>query len=96
MELSEKLEVLYPSVSEEVVDIVIESAKDYIFTYCNILEVPESLNGTLLQMCKEDLNRIGSEGLTSESAGGSAVGYNSDYSDTVYKALNKHRRIRFL
>ena len=96
MELSEKLEVLYPSVSEEVMDIVIESAKDYIYTYCNILEVPQSLNGTLLQMCREDLNRIGSEGLSSESAGGSSLSYNGDYSDTVYKALNKHRRIRFM
>ena len=96
MELSEKLEVLYPSISDEIIEIVIEDIDNFILNYLNVDEVPAALAGTRLQMAKEDLNRIGAEGISSESAGGSTISYNGDYSDTVYKALNKHRRFTFM
>lgn len=96
MSLEEKLEILYPSVSDEVIALIVDEAKAFILDYCYIKEIPETLEGTLLEMCKQDINRMGAEGFNSESAAGSSVSYCTDYTDRVYKALKKHRLIRFV
>lgn len=96
MELQEKLETLYPSVDDEVLSVVIDSCTAFVTDYCNIEEVPSSLEGTLLTMCQESINKIGAEGFDSESAGGSSVSYLTDFSEKVYRSLKPHRRILFL
>lgn len=90
----EKLMLLYPAVDADILNIVYDNAEGFILDYCNIDEVPSMLEGVLLQMCKEDINKMYAEGFNSESSGGGNVNYITDYSDIVYKRLAKHKRIK--
>lgn len=92
--MKNKLKLLYPSVDMEVIELVLEQAQSFILDYCNLEELPESLSSVLLEMSKQDLNRLRSEGITSEGGGGSSVSYETDYTKQVYKRLNKHKRIK--
>lgn len=92
--MEEKLKLLYPSVDDDVIELVIEQAQSYVLDYCNIDEIPEALESVVLDMCKQDLNRLRGEGLSNESAGGSSVSYEQDYTPQVYKRLKKHKRIK--
>lgn len=92
--MEEKLKLLYPSVENNVIELVIEQAQSFILDYCNLDSIPQGLNSVLLDMCKQDLNRLKGEGLSSESAGGSSVSYEQDYSNQVYKRLKKHKKIK--
>lgn len=91
------LEILYPSIDSEVLEVLLKNAKAFVSEYCDIEgELPESLEHTLLLMIREDITKIGSEALSSESAGGASLSYLTDYSDKVYKVLKRHRKFRFL
>lgn len=94
--MEEKLKLLYPSVENSVIELVIEQAQSFVLDYCNLDTIPNELNSVLLDMCKQDLNRLKSEGLSSESAGGSTLSYNEDYTPNVYKRLKKHKKIKHL
>lgn len=92
--MEQKLQLLYPSVSPDIIQMVIEDNEAFILDYCNLAEIPESLSSVLLLMCQECINKLGAEGFSSEGAGGSSVSYVTDYSDRVYKRLNRHRLIK--
>ncbi len=91
-----KLKLLYPSLNDGVLALVLEQAQDFVLDYCNIEEIPNSLNSVLLDMCKQDINKLNAEGFNSESAGGSSISYDTDYSQSVYKRLKKHKRVKCL
>lgn len=91
--MENKLKLLYPSIDVNVIVLVIEQAQSFVLDYCNLDEVPEALESVVLDMCKQDLNRLKGEGLSSEGAGGSSISYENDYSPQVYKRLKKHKRI---
>ena len=91
-----KLKLLYPSLDDGVLALVLEQAQDFVLDYCNIEEIPNSLNSVLLDMCKQDINKLNAEGFNSESAGGSSISYDTDYSQSVYKRLKKHKRVKCL
>ena len=89
-----KLKLLYPSIDDSVIALVIAQAQSYILDYCNLEEIPSLLESVLFDMCKQDLNKLRAEGISSESAGGSTLSYEQDYTQNVYKRLKKHKRIR--
>ncbi len=92
--MEEKLILLYPSVDIAVLALVIEQVQAFVLDYCNLEEIPESLSSVMLEMCKQDLNKMLSQGILSQSAGGSTVSYEQDYTQNVYKRLKKHKRIK--
>lgn len=92
----EKLRLLYPAVDADILLIVLEHAEQFVLDYCNLEEIPTALHSVLLDMCKQDINRIGAESFKSESAGGANVSYESDYTQVVYKRLQKHKRIKII
>lgn len=96
MNLSENLELLYPSIDTDVISLVTEQAESFVLDYCNLEVIPSNLQSVLLDMCKQDINKLLAEGLTSESAGGSTIAYETDYTAQVYKRLRKHKRMRTL
>lgn len=96
MALADNLELLYPSVDTDILSLIIEQAQAFVLDYCNIEEIPQTLNSVLLDMCKQDVNKLLAEGFSSETAGGSSVTYESDYTPQVYKRLRKHKRMRTL
>jgi hypothetical protein len=89
-----KLTLLYPSISQDIFSIILENAQAFFLDYCNISEFPATGDSLLFRMCVEDINKLGAEGYSSESSGGNSVSYNSDYSDNIYKCLNKYKHIR--
>ena len=96
MSIQSNLAILYPSLNSGVLSLVVEQAENFVLDYCNLEEIPESLNSVLLEICKQDINKLNAEGFTSESAGGSSIGYETDYTASVYKRLKKHKRIKCL
>ena len=92
--MEEKLALLYPSISSSIIALILEQAQSFILDYCNLENIPSALNSVLLEMCKQDLNRLSAEGFNSESAGGSSISYSTDYTDAIYKRLKKHKRIK--
>lgn len=89
-----KLKLLYPALSDELLQLLLENAITFVCDYCHIDEVDSSLNATIFKIIQEDLSKIDSQGLSSESAGGVSVSYTSDYSPVIYASLNKHKRVR--
>lgn len=92
--MEEKLTLLYPSVDIAVIALVIEQVQSFVLDYCNLQEVPEALESVMVEMCKQDINKMLSQGISSQSAGGSTVSYEQDYTQNVYKRLKKHKRIK--
>lgn len=89
-----KLKILYPALSDELLSLLLENATDFVCDYCHLDEVDSSLNATIFKIVQEDLTKLDSQGLSSESAGGVSLSYTSDYSPAIYASLNKHKRIR--
>lgn len=89
-----KLKILYPSVQDGILDVLLEQARRYAMDYCGLDSYDSSLDGTVLRMCQEDINALYAEGFTGESAEGSSVTYSPDYTERVYRALNRKKRIR--
>lgn len=94
--MNANLKLLYPSLSESILDVVENAAREDFIEYCNIEEVPDEASYLLLAMCQERVNRLYSEGLTGESVGGSTVSLLTDYSDQVKKRLKQYKRIRVI
>lgn len=95
-DIREKLSILFPNLDEEVMDVIIAKVRCFILDYCNVEEVPEALEAAALAMCEENISKLGSQGVSSESAGGSSVSYMDDYSPSVYRQLKKFRRIKVI
>lgn len=94
--MDEKLELLYPSLSADIINLVIEHAESYVLDYCNIDEIPTALESVVLDMCKQDINKLRAEGISSESAGGSSLSYETDYTENIYRRLKKHKKIQLV
>ena len=94
--MEEKLALLYPSIDSSVIALVIEQAQSFVLDYCNLEDIPFGLEGVVFDMCKQDLNKLNSEGLSSEGAGGSSISYETDYTPNIYKRLKKHKRIKLI
>ena len=90
----EKLKLLYPGVSDELLSLLLENAITFVCDYCNLEEVDSSLNATIFRIVQEDLNKVDAQGYSSESAGGVSLSYTSDYSPMIYATLNRHKRIK--
>lgn len=96
MDITTKLALLYPSLSDKVLSLLVDNAKSYACDYCNLPEYDDSLDSTVFRMVQEDVTKVDSQGMASESAGGVSVSYTSDYSPMVYRTLNKSKHIRLV
>lgn len=90
----EKLKTLYPNLNEELLQIILEQSEQFILNYCNIEEVPQALEAVAMAICIERINKLKSEGINSESAGGSSISYMEDYSAPIYRELKRYRKVR--
>lgn len=71
-----------------IIDQAIEFATNY--THSNDLS---TLSPVILKMCVFDYNRIGTEGLNSESYSGVSFNYADDYPEYILRSLRSKRRI---
>ena len=72
---------------------LIENAEEYVTTYCNNADAVASLTSAIIQMVIQDYNRMGAEGLNSESYSGVSFNYQATYSEDIMKQLRRYRKI---
>lgn len=89
-----KLKLLYPAINEEILGLLLDSAKQFIVDYCGLDAYDAKFDSILLRMVQEDVNQLYSEGFHSESAEGSSVSYSPDYSERIYRTLNRNKKVR--
>lgn len=89
-----KLMLLYPAINADILSMLVDDAEEYFLTYCNLDTLPQGSNVVLVKMVAEDLTKLHSEGLTSENVGGNSASYSTDYTEPIYKALHKFKKIK--
>ena len=89
-----KLKLLLNCEDDELLITLINLCKQEAYIYCNLEEYTDALDYIVIQMVIERYNRIGSEGLTSQSSSGISAQYDSFYSKKVERMLNKHRKVK--
>ena len=65
--------------NDELIHEIIEITKEKILNYINEKELPQELEFILIELSIERYNRIGSEGITSESTDGKSISYEDDF-----------------
>lgn len=90
----EKLKLLYPSLQEETLSLLLEAAQQFAADYCGLAAYSSKLDAAVLRMVQEDITALYSEGLSSESLEGTSVSYAGDYTDRVYRLLNRNKHVR--
>ena len=69
--------------NEELIYDIVNITEAKILNYINAIEMPIELEFVLIELSVQRFNRIGSEGLASESIDGKSVSYDDDF--TGYK-----------
>lgn len=80
----------------ELIETLIDSAKTFVKTYTGCKYIDDKFDNVIIKMVLEDFNRLGSEGISSQSIAGASESYNSDYSDSIYKQLKRFRKVKFI
>ena len=78
--------------NDELIHEITELTKSKILNYINETELPNELEFVLVELAIQRYNRIGSEGIASESVDGKSVSYDDDFEnykpyldDYIYK-----------
>ena len=72
---------------------LIDNAEEYVAVYCNNPNAVALLPGAIASMVIQDYNRLGAEGLNSESYSGVSFNYQSAYSEDIMKQLRRYRKV---
>lgn len=75
---------------------LISQAQTDFKTYCNRDDVPEAADDVIIQMVLVKYNRLGAEGLNSESFSGVSNSYVDGYPANITAALNNYRKLKLL
>lgn len=75
---------------------LISQAQSDFKAYCNRNDVPEGTDEIIIQMVLVKYNRIGAEGLNSESFSGVSNNYIDGYPANITAALNTYRKMKLL
>ena len=67
------------SENDALVSEIIELTREKILNYINKTELPKELEFVLIELSIQRYNRIGSEGIASESVDGKSVSYEDDF-----------------
>ena len=65
--------------NEELITEIVNITESKILNYINATEMPVELEFVLIELCVQRFNRIGSEGIASESIDGKSVSYDDDF-----------------
>lgn len=81
--------------SEEQISLYLKMAQEEVEDYCN-RELDSVLENIAMKIAVYNLNRINTEGLTSESYSGYSQSFKDGYPAEIMKVLNKKRKIKVL
>ena len=65
--------------NEELITEIVNITESKILNYINANEIPKELEFVLIELSVQRFNRIGSEGISSESIDGKSVSYDDDF-----------------
>ena len=88
--------------NDELIYEIVEITKEKILNYINEKELPKELEFILIELAVERYNRIGSEGIASESVDGKSVSYEDNfesckqYLDDYVSRSNKNKGFKLL
>lgn len=93
----EKLKLMLGVGDEEkdLLELLLDEAKAYILSYCNIAELPDSLSGTQVKIAVKYYNRRGQEGSTSYSEGAKSQSFDNILTNDIRIELNTFRKVVF-
>ncbi|CEO23633.1 Phage gp6-like head-tail connector protein [[Clostridium] sordellii] len=77
----------------ELLNDLIEETQNEILQYTNLLEIPIGLEGSLIEIVIAKCNKLGSEGIKSESFSGISTTYIDGFSKNITKKLNRYRKL---
>lgn len=75
---------------------LIAQAQSFVVSYCNLPSYDTKLDSIINSIVIEDFNKLGSEGIQSKGYSGLTESYLEDYSPSIYKQLNRHKKIKML
>jgi len=81
---------------DDLLNVYIQSAIDYIMVYCSITEIPPALYSTIQKMVIIQYRNKGVENEKSESKGSIVETYLVNYPDDIVSVLNMFREIRIV
>lgn len=79
---------------DELLSVLIALCKDEAIDFCNLKEYSNKLDSAIITMVIERYNKMGSEGLTSDSTSGINANYIDGYSEIVLSKLRKNRKVK--
>ena len=88
----ERLKQRIPEINEDLADELIQSASSFVLDQTNQTELSDSLRVLVLDLATNAFNRMGSEGITSESMSGTSVSYSEDMTRLQWHVIYKNRR----
>lgn len=78
---------------DPLLSLLLDRAEETARALCRLPAEAAVDDGLILRMAAEDLNRLGSEGLSYKNYGNLMETYHSDYSDGVKALLRRYRRL---
>ena len=79
---------------DELIQTIIGICKDEAIDFCNLDEYSTKLNSAVIEMVIERYNKIGTEGVYSNTSSGIREEYNSNYSTPIINKLKKNRKVK--
>ena len=93
MAMINDLQILIPTATQEILNLLINQCKTFAIDYCNLDEYEESLDEVVKMMVCERFNKLSADGISSQSYSGVSESYTNDFSPMIYKSLRRHRRV---
>lgn len=79
--------------SDDLLNDLIEETQEEIKEYIHRTDIPQSLEGSLIELVIIKCNRLGTEGISSESFSGVSTSYIDGFPKDITKKLRKCRKL---
>lgn len=80
---------------DDLLNLMIDDTKEFIMNYCNIKEIPGIAESLIRKLVIIQYNKIGSEGLQSESYSGISQSFITGLPSDIKKELGAIRKVKF-
>ena len=91
MELIEQVKLLTNNTNEQLISLLLEKAKAEICSYLN-MEYSQTFDNITVDIAILKLNRLGAEGLSSQSYSGVSENYIEEYPPYIINQLNRYKK----
>lgn len=81
---------------DDLLNIYIQNAQDFIMDYTKMKEIPESLNSIIVEMVVFQFRQKGVENIISEGKGGLSETFITEYPNNIINRLKPYKRMLFL